>query len=71
MSAIEGRRPGPVAALMCSDVAYEEMIFDTHHVHPASFRLAERMMGQRLLFVTDAMRGMGEADGRASLAGRM
>ncbi|WP_082780140.1 N-acetylglucosamine-6-phosphate deacetylase [Gluconobacter albidus] len=70
MSAIEGRRPGPVTALMCSDVAYGEMIFDTHHVHPASFRLAERVMGQRLLFVTDAMRGTGEADGPSQLGGQ-
>lgn len=70
MSPIEGRRPGPVTALMCSDVAYGEMIFDTHHVHPASFRLAERMMGNRLLFVTDAMRGTGEADGPSQLGGQ-
>ncbi|WP_175282573.1 N-acetylglucosamine-6-phosphate deacetylase [Gluconobacter morbifer] len=70
MSPIEGRRPGPVAALMCSDVAYGEMIFDTHHVHPASFRLVERMMGDRLLFVTDAMRGTGEPDGPSDLGGQ-
>ncbi|GBR46222.1 N-acetylglucosamine-6-phosphate deacetylase [Gluconobacter roseus] len=70
MLPIEGRRPGPVTALMCSDVAYGEMIFDTHHVHPASFRLAERMMGNRLLFVTDAMRGTGEADGPSQLGGQ-
>ncbi len=70
MSSIEGRRPGPVTALMCSDVAYGEMIFDTHHVHPASFRLAERVMGNRLLFVTDAMRGTGELDGPSQLGGQ-
>ncbi len=70
MSPVEGRRPGPVTALMCSDVAYGEMIFDTHHVHPASFRLAERVMGNRLLFVTDAMRGTGEPDGPSALGGQ-
>ncbi|GBR66927.1 N-acetylglucosamine-6-phosphate deacetylase [Gluconobacter kanchanaburiensis NBRC 103587] len=70
MSPIEGRRPGPVTALMCSDVAYGEMIFDTHHVHPASFRLAERVMGHRLLFVTDAMRGTGQPDGPSQLGGQ-
>jgi len=68
--AIEGRRPGPVTALMCSDVAYGEMIFDTHHAHPVSFRLAERVMRQRLLFVTDAMRGTGEVDGPSQLGGQ-
>lgn len=70
MSPIEGRRPGPVTALMCSDSAYGEMIFDTHHVHPASFRLVERVMGKRLLFVTDAMRGTGGPDGTSQLGGQ-
>lgn len=70
MAPIEGRKPGPVTALMCSDVAYGEMIFDTHHVHPSSFRLAHRMMGGRLLFVTDAMRGAGQPDGPSSLGGQ-
>ncbi|MFT8355115.1 MAG: N-acetylglucosamine-6-phosphate deacetylase [Gluconobacter japonicus] len=70
MSPIEGRKPGPVTALMCSDAAYAEMIFDTHHVHPASFRLASRVMGDRLLFVTDAMRGTGEPEGPSSLGGQ-
>ena len=70
MSPIEGRKPGPVAALMCSDTAYAEMIFDTHHVHPASFRLTSRVMGDRLLFVTDAMRGTGEPEGPSSLGGQ-
>lgn len=70
MSPIEGRKPGPVTALMCSDVAYAEMIFDTHHVHPASFRLASRLMDSRLLFVTDAMRGTGGPEGPSQLGGQ-
>lgn len=70
MPAVEGRRPGPITALMCSDETWAEMIFDTHHVHPASFRLAERMMGGRLLFVTDAMRGAGQPDGPSQLGGQ-
>lgn len=70
MAPVEGRRPGPVAALMCSDEAYAEMIFDTHHVHPASFRLAQRMMGTRLVFVTDAMRGAGMPEGPSQLGGQ-
>ncbi|WP_367161212.1 N-acetylglucosamine-6-phosphate deacetylase (plasmid) [Kozakia baliensis] len=70
MSSIEGRKPGLAAALMCHDEAFAEMIFDTHHVHPASFRLASRVMGNRLLFVTDAMRGAGQADGPSQLGGQ-
>ncbi|GBQ93683.1 N-acetylglucosamine-6-phosphate deacetylase [Asaia krungthepensis] len=70
MSPIEGRNPGPLTALMCHDESYAEMIFDTHHVHPASFHLASRMMPDRLLFVTDAMRGAGLPDGPSSLGGQ-
>ncbi|GBQ25317.1 N-acetylglucosamine-6-phosphate deacetylase [Acetobacter estunensis NRIC 0472] len=70
MPPIEGRRPGPVTALMCSDEGHAEMIFDTHHVHPATFRLAARVMGRRLLFVTDAMRGTGQPEGPSQLGGQ-
>ncbi|AQU88686.1 N-acetylglucosamine-6-phosphate deacetylase [Komagataeibacter nataicola] len=70
MNPIEGRRPGPVTALMCSDATYAEMIYDTHHVHPASFHLARQMMGSRLLFVTDAMRGAGMGEGQSQLGGQ-
>ncbi len=70
MSPVEGRKPGPVTALMCHDASYAEMIFDTHHVHPASFRLASRLMRNRLLFVTDAMRGAGQPDGPSTLGGQ-
>ncbi|MFT8720617.1 N-acetylglucosamine-6-phosphate deacetylase, partial [Acetobacter sp.] len=70
MAPIESRRPGPVTALMCSDAGYAEMIFDTHHIHPATFRLASRVMGERLLFVTDAMRGAGQAEGPSQLGGQ-
>ncbi|GBR06553.1 N-acetylglucosamine-6-phosphate deacetylase [Acetobacter oeni] len=70
MAPVEGRRPGPVTALMCSEAAYAEMIYDTHHVHPASFRLAHRVMGSRLLFVTDAMRGAGMPEGPSQLGGQ-
>ncbi|MFT8418286.1 MAG: amidohydrolase family protein [Acetobacter sp.] len=69
MAGIESRKPGPATALMCSD-AYAELIFDTHHVHPATFRLAQRVMPERLLFVTDAMRAAGQPDGPSLLGGQ-
>lgn len=69
MAGIESRKPGPATALMCSD-AYAELIFDTHHVHPATFRLAQRVMPERLLFVTDAMRAAGLPDGPSLLGGQ-
>lgn len=69
MAPISSRKPGPVTALMCSD-AYAEMIFDTHHVHPATFRLAHKVMENRLLFVTDAMRATGMPEGPSQLGGQ-
>lgn len=69
MPGIESRRPGPVTALMCSD-AYAEMIFDTHHVHPATYRLTQKVMPDRLVFVTDAMQAAGLPDGPSQLGGQ-
>lgn len=69
MAGIESRKPGPATALMCND-AYAELIFDTHHVHPATFRLAQRVMPDRLLFVTDAMRAAGLPEGPSLLGGQ-
>ncbi|OUI96081.1 N-acetylglucosamine-6-phosphate deacetylase [Acetobacter indonesiensis] len=69
MAPITSRKPGPVTALMCSD-AYAELIFDTHHVHPATFKLAHKVMGDRLLFVTDAMRATGLPEGPSQLGGQ-
>ncbi|ATU72950.1 N-acetylglucosamine-6-phosphate deacetylase [Gluconacetobacter sp. SXCC-1] len=70
MPPIAARAPGPATALMCSDAAYAEMVFDTHHVHPALFRLAHRVMGGRLVFVTDSMRATGAGDGPSTLGGQ-
>ncbi|PYD77738.1 N-acetylglucosamine-6-phosphate deacetylase [Komagataeibacter sucrofermentans] len=70
MPPVMARAPGAAAALLCSDMAYAEMVFDTHHVHPALFRLAHRVMGNRLVFVTDAMRGTGAGDGPSELGGQ-
>ncbi|MDF7673707.1 N-acetylglucosamine-6-phosphate deacetylase [Acetobacteraceae bacterium ESL0709] len=70
MQALYGREPGPVGAFLCEDAAYAEMIFDTHHVHPANFRLASKIMKNRLLFVTDAMRGAGQKEGISTLGGQ-
>lgn len=69
MGGIEGRRPGLAGALICHGEAHAELILDGFHVHPGSFRLAARAMGDRLLFVTDAMRGTGLGDGPSELGG--
>jgi len=70
MNPIQGRAPGPVAALFCSDAGYAEMIFDTHHVHPITFRMTHRVLDRRLLFITDAMQATGIGDGPSQLGGQ-
>ncbi len=69
MGGIEGRNPGLTGALLDDDKAYVEMIFDTYHVHPVNFRLVHRQKPDHLLFVTDAMRGAGMAEGESELGG--
>ncbi|MCQ8239762.1 N-acetylglucosamine-6-phosphate deacetylase [Rhizosaccharibacter radicis] len=69
MNGIAGRSPGLVGALLLSPDAHAELILDTHHVHPASFRLAHAMLGDRLLLITDAMRAAGLGDGESELGG--
>lgn len=70
MGGIEGRLPGLVGALLDDDNAYAEMIFDTHHVHPVNFRLAHHLLPNRLVFITDAMRGAGMKEGESELGGQ-
>ena len=70
MGGIEGRAPGLPGALLASPVAHAELILDTHHVHPGSFRLAHAALGRRLLLITDAMRGAGTVDGDSELGGQ-
>lgn len=69
MGGIEGRRPGLAGALLCHGEAHAELILDNFHVHPGAFRLAARTMGDRLLLVTDAMRGAGGPEGPSELGG--
>lgn len=70
MGGLEGRVPGLVGAILSNDQAYAELIFDTHHVHPVNFQLAHHIMPNRLLFITDAMRGTGMGEGESELGGQ-
>lgn len=70
MGGIEGRVPGLAGALLASPVAHAELILDTHHVHPGAFRLAHAALGDRLMLITDAMRGAGTWDGESELGGQ-
>lgn len=69
MGGIEGRIPGPPAALMADAHAYLEVILDNIHVHPGSFRLA-CAASRRVMLITDAMRAAGLGDGISELGGQ-
>ncbi len=70
MGGLEGRAPGLIGAVLHDGQACAELILDTHHVHPASFGIARDILGDRLLLITDAMRGAGQGDGPSELGGQ-
>nr|WP_294917079.1 N-acetylglucosamine-6-phosphate deacetylase [uncultured Neokomagataea sp.] len=70
MPEVKGRNPGPIGALLADDDAFMELIFDTHHVHPANFTMVRKAAGERLMLVTDAMRATGCPNGVSSLGGQ-
>jgi N-acetylglucosamine-6-phosphate deacetylase len=70
MGGIEGRAPGLAGALLSSHAAFVEIILDLHHVHPASFGVARAAVGDRLILITDAMRGAGMVEGESELGGQ-
>jgi N-acetylglucosamine-6-phosphate deacetylase len=58
------RIPGLLETALASDRLTTEVIADGHHLAPALLTIAARAKGaQRLLLVTDAMRGAGMPDG--------
>lgn len=66
MSGLHHRDPGLVGAALLTDV-YTELIADKVHVHPDLYELIYKLKGdQRMVLITDAMRGqcmkMGEYD---------
>ena len=69
MTQLGSREPGAVGAALSSSRAYAELIFDLHHVHPASFRAAYAAKPDRLLLITDAIRATGLGDGESELGG--
>lgn len=70
MGGVEGRNPGPAAALMSDGQSFLEVILDFIHVHPTSFRLACAAAPERTLLITDAMRAAGQGDGISELGGQ-
>jgi len=69
MSQLGSREPGVVGAALSNRLAYAELIFDLHHVHPASFLAALAAKRDRLLLVTDAIRATGTDQSETELGG--
>lgn len=69
MGGIQGREPGPAAALLTDPQTFIEVILDGVHVHPTSFNLA-CLASARVMLVSDAMRAAGLGDGTSELGGQ-
>lgn len=69
MGGLAGRDPGVVAAALLSE-AYAELVFDLHHVDPASVRVALQAKPGKMLFITDAIRAAGLPEGSTELGGQ-
>ena len=55
MSPLEHRAPGLVGAVFNAVSARASIIADGHHVDFAAIRIAKKMMGERLFYITDAV----------------
>ena len=70
MRSMHHRAPGPLRALVDSDV-FCELIVDGVHLHPATVRMARHLAGaQRVVLVTDAVPVAGLGPGRHRIGGR-
>jgi N-acetylglucosamine-6-phosphate deacetylase len=70
MHGLDHRTPGMALAALLDDAAYVELIADGIHVHPAMWRLIERVKPvDRLLLVSDAIALAGTGDGRGTIGG--
>jgi N-acetylglucosamine-6-phosphate deacetylase len=70
MSGLERRRPGAAAAVLLSEHVAAEMIVDGVHLSPEIVRLTVKVLGKdRIVLITDAMRGQGLGQGHFDLGG--
>ena len=71
MRPLRHRDPGIIAALFDSPEITTEIIGDGIHVHESMVRLAYRECRGRICLISDALRCMGEKDGKYNLAGEI
>jgi N-acetylglucosamine-6-phosphate deacetylase len=53
MGPIHHREPGVAGTVLADDRLTCDLICDGHHVHPAIVRVAARVLGERLVLITD------------------
>lgn len=71
MRGLHHREAGVVGGVMLSDALKAELILDHVHVSPDAARVAYRALGaERLMLITDAMRGKGLGNGVFDLGGQ-
>ena len=64
MVGLSHREPGTVGAIMTIDHIRAELIADNVHVHPAAMKILVKVKGpDKVILVTDAIRGTGMPDG--------
>lgn len=72
MPGLHHRMPGPIAAGAERDDVTAELICDGVHVHPAMVRAAFDLFGdERIVMISDSLRGCGLGDGTYELGGQM
>lgn len=72
MPGIHHRAPGPIGAASDSPSVFCELICDGKHVHAASVRMLIKIMGaERIVLVSDSLRGAGLGDGTYSFGGQV
>jgi N-acetylglucosamine-6-phosphate deacetylase len=72
MTPVHHRTVGTAGAVLSIDEIACELITDTIHVHPAILKIAIRAKGiDRIVAITDAIRGAGMPDGQYDLGGQL
>lgn len=69
MNPLTHREPGLIGAGFASE-AYIELICDGQHVHPTVVKMAHKIFGKKMCFITDSLRCAGMPDGEYELTGQ-
>ena len=72
MPGIHHRAPGPIGAASDTDGVFCEVICDGKHINQASVRMLYKIMGEdKIILVSDSIRGAGLGDGNHMFGGQL